>query len=236
VTSSNSATTVCDGDQPNTALQSMVYLRHVVEQLQTPYPNNRIINIACHGHSVPAGYFKTPEVRTFDSYPYLLHVALKSRFPNAIANVIVTAVGGEDSQRGAARFQTDVLRLRPDVVTIDYALNDRKIGLECAEAATRKMIEAATAENALVVLLTPSGDLEANLTDTEDPLNRLASQLRTLAQQYQIGLADSAAAFQTYCENGGRLEELMSHIRHPNRSGHQLIADTLLDCFIAERR
>ena len=47
------------------------------------------------------------------------------QFPHAVLNVIVTAIGGEDSIAGAARFERDVLALRPAVVTIDYALNDR---------------------------------------------------------------------------------------------------------------
>ena len=34
--------------------------------------------------SVPAGYFKTPEVDTMNSYPHLLHAALAARFPHAV--------------------------------------------------------------------------------------------------------------------------------------------------------
>jgi lysophospholipase L1-like esterase len=228
----NLAATFSDGRALNEAsLPPTHYLQPIVEQLTKPYPDNRIINIVCHGHSVPAGYFHTPEVRTLDSYPHLLQVALKKRFPYAIINVIVTAVGGEDSERGAARFDVDVLSLRPDVITIDYALNDRKIGLQRAETAWRKMIESATIRGVLVILLTPSADLEANLGDSKDPLHLHAIQVRALARQYRIGLADSESAFQAHLELGGRLDELMSHIRHPNRTGHELIAEKLLSCF-----
>src|SRR3954453_4525562 len=101
----------------------MNYFQRVIEQLRMQYPNNRIINIVCHGHSVPAGYFKTPEVRTFDSYPHLMHVGLAERFPHAVINVIVTAIGGENAVSGARRFEADVLAHRPDLITIDYALN-----------------------------------------------------------------------------------------------------------------
>ena len=58
-----------------------------------------------------------------------------------VINVIVTAIGGENSESGAARFATDVLCHKPDVVTIDYALNDRDLGLVRAEQAWRQMIE-----------------------------------------------------------------------------------------------
>src|SRR5665213_2969528 len=122
-----------------------VYLVNVCEELSKPWPKNRTVNIVCHGHSVPAGYFKTPEVRTFDGYPALLHQQLCRRFPHAVINVIVTAIGGENSESGALRFEGDVLSLRPDVVTIDYALNDRGIGLRRSEKAWRTMIEMALA-------------------------------------------------------------------------------------------
>lgn len=207
------------------------YLQDVIDQLNTPWPDNHIVNIVCHGHSVPAGYFRTPAVHTFESYPHLLHLSLKSRFPCALINVIVTAVGGEDSERGAARFDRDVLPFQPNVVTIDYALNDRESGLKRAEIAWRSMIETGIAAGAKIILLTPSPDLDANPGDTSDPRQLHAAQVRALACQYGIGLADSDAVFQTYCRNGGKLEDLMSQANHPNHVGHQLIARELLDWF-----
>src|ERR1700743_1842633 len=121
------------------------YLGEICAEMAKPWPKNRTINIVCHGHSVPAGYFKTPAVHTFEAYPYLLHRGLAERFPHAVINVIVTGIGGENSEQGAKRFQRDVLSLRPDVVTIDYALNDRPIGLARAENPLRSMIGTALA-------------------------------------------------------------------------------------------
>ena len=66
---------------------------------------------------------------TVNAYPHLIHRALKERYPTAVINVIVTAIGGEASESGAARFERDVLSLKPDLVLIDYGLNDRGLGL-----------------------------------------------------------------------------------------------------------
>src|SRR6478609_180133 len=101
------------------------YLRPVVEELKKHWPANRAVNVVCHGHSVPAGYFATPRVDAANAYPRLLHDLLLARFPFAVINVVVTAIGGETSEGGAARFEREVLCHRPDVLTIDYALNDR---------------------------------------------------------------------------------------------------------------
>ncbi|MEX2168549.1 MAG: hypothetical protein WD851_04525 [Pirellulales bacterium] len=102
-----------DGDASHATPPSAVNLQHVIDQLRTPWPDNRIVNIVWHGHSALAGCFQIPDVCIFDSYPNLLHVKLKKRFPCAIINVIVTAVGGEDAERGAARFDQHVMRFRP---------------------------------------------------------------------------------------------------------------------------
>jgi lysophospholipase L1-like esterase len=75
-------------------------------------------------------------VDTFAAYPHLWHRRLKERFPWAIFNVVTTATGGEDAESGAARFGSDVLALRPDLITIDYGLNDRGLGLQRARAAS----------------------------------------------------------------------------------------------------
>ncbi|MBU6399104.1 MAG: hypothetical protein KGS61_02195 [Verrucomicrobia bacterium] len=52
------------------------YLSDICAELAKCWPTNRIVPIVCHGHSVPAGYGRTPEVRQFDAYPSLLHRAL----------------------------------------------------------------------------------------------------------------------------------------------------------------
>ena len=207
------------------------YFLDLCNAMKLEWPKNRAITIVCHGHSVPAGYFKTPAVRIFDAYPMLLHKTLCDRFPTAVINVTVTAIGGENSVKGAERFERDVLSLRPDVVTIDYGLNDRPIGLQAARQAWASMIEKAKAANIKVILLTPTPDMAAKLDDVADPLNRHANLIRELAAEYQVGLVDSLATFKKYLHDGGKLEEVMSQGNHPNRKGHELVAAELAEWF-----
>jgi acyl-CoA thioesterase-1 len=207
------------------------YLSDVVVLLKKQFPENRTVNIVCHGHSVPAGYFKTPVVNTFNAYPHLLHQALKTMFPYEVSNVIVTAIGGENSESGAARFERDVILKQPDVVTIDYAINDRGIGLERAKKAWISMIEKAKKANVKVILMTPTVDIGVNLDDPNDALNKHALQIRQLAVEYKVGLVDSLEAFQDYKSSGGKLTDLMSLGNHPNGRGHELVAQELIQWF-----
>lgn len=220
-------------EQPSPAAQQASYLAETCQALATQYPKNRVVHIVCHGHSVPAGYFLTPVVNTFNAYPHLLHRRLKERYPYAVLNVIVTAIGGETSPRGAKRFDRDVLVHRPDVITIDYGLNDRRVGLDAARTAWNSMITRAKRRGIEVILLTPTPDLAANLDNPDDPLNQHARQIRELAAEHGVALVDSLAACREYVARGGKLEDLMSARNHPNRRGHGLVAEKLLEWFPA---
>jgi len=207
------------------------YLTEFARLARTDWPENRMLGVVCHGHSVPSGYFVTPEVRPMESYPHLLHAALARRYPHAVLNVIVTAIGGEQAVQGAPRFARDVLTHRPDVVTIDYALNDRGLGRERTWKAWSTMIEQALAADLKVLLLTPTPDLASELLDPADLLSQHAEWVRELAGEYHVGLVDSYAAFQRFVQAGGNLPTLMSSRNHPNQAGHALVVQELLAWF-----
>jgi len=212
------------------------YLADIVSLMKSEYPKNRTISIVCHGNSVPTGYFKTPFVDTFNAYPHLLHRGLKNHYPFAVINVITTGIGGESSDKGAKRFTEDVLSFHPDLVTIDYALTDPVIGLKKAEESWRSMIEACKKNGVKVILLTPTADKRAKLDDPGEWINKHARQIRKLAEEYNIGLVDSLSLFDQYIKEGGTLDELMSGINHPNRKGHELVANGLLKWFTLDRK
>lgn len=207
-----------------------LYLRDFVREALRAWPDNRALTIACHGHSVPAGYFATPHVDTFAAYPHLWHRRLKERFPWALINVVTTAIGGENAESGAARFATDVLALRPDVVTIDYGLNDRDLGPQRARAAWERMLAGAGEARAKVILLTPTWDAWDGRHNgvRDDALAAHARLIRDLATSTDVGLADAYAAFEREVAAGVDVSTLLSWPNHPNRRGHELVTDELM--------
>lgn len=216
---------------PQKIVDAKTYLADISTLFKKTWPANRSVNIICHGHSVPAGYFKTPVVDSPNAYPHLLFMGLKERFPFAVINVIVTAIGGETSEQGAARFEKDVLSKNPDVICIDYGLNDRGTGLERAKSALVSMITKAKERKIKVILLTPTADMGAKLDDANDPLNQQAELIRVIAREQQVGLADSLNEFQSHVKHGEKLSDLMSQGNHPNHKGHDLVVNKLLKWF-----
>jgi acyl-CoA thioesterase I len=209
------------------------YLSETIKELKKHWPENRTINIVCHGHSVPSGYFATPYVDTFNAYPHLFHKALKERFPYAVINVIVTGIGGENSESGDKRLEETVLNHKPDIITIDYGLNDRGIGLETSKKAWSSMIEKCLESDSKVLLMTPTLDQTmnpSNNTNNDPELTQHAEQIIKLANQYNIGLVDSFNASLNYIKDN-HISDILSASNHPNALGHQLVTKELMRWF-----
>ena len=115
------------------------YLKKEVQELQRIWPENQMFHIVCHGHSIPCGYMAENVTRPFDA------------FPHSVINVTVTAIGGENAVSGAKRFQKDVLRLEPDLITIDYGRNDMFLTEEEMRMAWESMIREAHQKNIKVL-------------------------------------------------------------------------------------
>ncbi|MBA3845278.1 MAG: SGNH/GDSL hydrolase family protein, partial [Planctomycetes bacterium] len=113
-------------------------------------------------------------------------------------------------------------------VTIDYALNDRGIGLAAARTAWSTMIRSATTAGARVLLMTPTADTTQSPRSTAEQgeaLRQHATQVRALADEHGVSLVDSLAAFAAH---PGDLSDLLSWSNHPNRAGHDLVARALM--------
>jgi lysophospholipase L1-like esterase len=215
----------------NSTASTSDYLKEIKVEMTKEWPKNRTINLVFHGHSVPAGYFKTPDVKTLDSYPFQVLTRLKEKYPFAVINVINTSIGGENSVSGEKRFKKEVLTHKPDILFIDYALNDRRIGLEESYKAWEKMIKMALKDGIKVILLTPSPDLKVDLLEPNNELEQHRNQIVQLSQQYEVGIVDSYARFQKIQKDCTCLPDYMSQGNHPNEKGHSIISSEIMKYF-----
>jgi hypothetical protein len=62
-----------------------------------------------------------------------------------------------------------------------------------------------------------------------------ASQIRELAGQYNIGLADPLSHFQALAKSEGSIAKYMSGVNHPNLAGHQIIAGEIVKWLITQK-
>lgn len=210
------------------------YLAELRVELQKRWPKNRLINLVFHGHSVVAGYTSTPNVNTMNSYPMLVLKKVTQRFPTVPVNTIRTAIGGEHAEQGAKRFAKTVLNHQPDVLFIDYALNDRSIGIDRAQKAWELMIKKALKKNIKVILLTPTPDLTEDIKIESTPLEVHRQMIIALGEKYKIPVVDSYGIFKKMAIEGIDIKPYMAQNNHPNEKGHQLVADEICKLFVIQ--
>ena len=216
---------------PEIRVTDTAYLANIITELKKEWPNNRTINLVFHGHSVPSGYQQTPLVTTFDSYPLLSLKLITEKYPYAVVNAIKTSLGGENAEQGAERFKRDVLSKQPDVVFIDYALNDRSIGLPRAKVAWENMIKEALKAKVKLILLTPTPDLKEDIKDPNAPLAQHTNQIIELGNRYHLPVVNSYAAFKKLVMEGADLKQYMAQSNHINAKGHEIVAELIMNLF-----
>lgn len=211
------------------------YLKKECDELKKIWPDNRRMTIVFHGHSIVCGYQEDKIVRPMEAYPQLVLKYLAERYPYGVVSTITTAIGGENSIEGAARFREDVLTHKPDIVCIDYARNDMMISAVDMEKAWSTMIEQALSDGCKVILVTPATDSKEIYYDPDKRLQsdeEMSTLIRQLASRYKVALADAALEFERLFEAGHKPAEYMASVNHPNKAGHEVIANEIMKLFM----
>ena len=162
-------------------------------------------------------------------YAYLVYEWWKKSFPNASFSFVNGGIGGTTSHYGGARAWKDVLRYRPDIVTVDFSVNDdaNEFFEETYEGTLRRLL-AAPSSPAVVVLNNVFYDTGKNAQDYH---NRIADH-------YGIPHVSIKDIVYPDVESGKIVRaDITPDNLHPNDKGHRLVADEickLLDSIKAE--
>ncbi len=182
-------------------------------------------------------------------------VWLAERF--AHDRVVNRGVPGDTTSAALQRFEAEVLAEKPQVVVMQFGINDStidvwktpprtasRIVLADYEKNLRTMIAAARAAGSEVILMTPN---QLRWTDTlrerygkpptYDPqdekgftkyLGEYAERVREIARDEKVELVDIYAAYDEWEKaNGKSAEALLLDGMHPNDAGQKLVADKL---------
>lgn len=188
--------------------------------------NGESLVIGFLGGSITQGSLSsTPET----CYAYLVYEWWKKSFPNAEFSFVNGGIGGTTSHYGGARAWKDVLCYRPDIVTVDFSVNDdaNEFFEETYEGTLRRLLMAPSAP-AVVVLNNVFYDTGKNAQDYH---NRIADH-------YGIPHVSIKDTIFPDVESGKIVRaDITPDILHPNDKGHRLVADEickLLDSIKAE--
>lgn len=162
-------------------------------------------------------------------YAYLVYEWWKKSFPNAAFSFVNGGIGGTTSHYGGARAWKDVLCYRPDIVTVDFSVNDdaNEFFEETYEGTLRRLL-AAPSSPAVVVLNNVFYGIGKNAQNYH---NRIADH-------YGIPHVSIKDTVYPDVESGKIVRaDITPDNLHPNDKGHRLVADEickLLDSIKAE--
>jgi lysophospholipase L1-like esterase len=202
---------------------------------------------------VALGDSTTAPRENLEVYAELLEKQLKARTP--AARVINAGVRGNNTEDAARRFQTDVLDHKPDLVVLQFGINDSavdvwkqppadkpRVDLKPFRGHLQFFIRTLKTRGVKVVLMTPNplrwtprlrelyGKPPYHLEDSEG-MNRLLhtymAAVRELALEESVTLVDVDAAFRNYAREHGSLDDLLLDGMHPNQQGQRIVAEML---------
>lgn len=184
-----------------------------------------LMNRAANGESLVIGFLggsitqgslsSTPK----NCYAYLVYEWWKKSFPNAAFSFVNGGIGGTTSHYGGARAWKDVLCYRPDIVTVDFSVNDdaNEFFEETYEGTLRRLLAAPSAP-AVVVLNNVFYDTGKNAQDYH---NRIADH-------YGIPHVSIKDTIFPDVESGKIVRaDITPDNLHPNDKGHRLVADEI---------
>jgi lysophospholipase L1-like esterase len=184
------------------------------------------VQIVAFGDSISAGFAVR---KGFDHFWLEM---LKEKYPQAEIAIKNEGVCGATSFDGLARLDWSVIAHSPDLVTVNFGINDMYMGIRLGEfksnviEITEKIIEGSKSE----ILLLSSEPL---LTPKFDKIVLSYYQtLEDVAEEMGLGFVDVYGAWMRKVAEGVPLESLiLSGLDHPNELGYKIIAEELMRFF-----
>jgi acyl-CoA thioesterase-1 len=184
------------------------------------------VRIVTFGDSITAGF----AVRK--GFDHFWMGMLKEKYPRAEITLNNEGVCGATSFDGLARLDWSVIASAPDLVTVNFGINDMYSGIRLGEFKSNlieiveKIIEGSKSE----ILLLSSEPL---LTPKFDEIVLSYYQLlEEVAEEMGVGFVDVYGAWTRKVAEGVPLESLiLPGLDHPNESGYRIIAEELMGFF-----
>jgi lysophospholipase L1-like esterase len=177
------------------------------------------------GDSVTGIYYHTGGRQ---AYPELLSKSLRKRFSQAHLEIVNGGISGQSTSDGFGRLENDVLRHRPQLVTIMFGINDMEhMSVEKYRANLAELAARCRAVGAEVLFCTPNS-FEETERFKRSKLRPYLDGMHAVGKQEGVPVCDVFAAFEAMRERDqDAFSSLLSDEIHPNLNGHKLTASVI---------
>lgn len=193
------------------------------------------LNVVFLGGSLTWGANASDPNRT--SYRALIGDKLREQYPQARWRFVDAAIGGTGSGLGIFRVERDVFRHKPDLVFLDFTLNDDLTGTDSDrnssyEAIVRKIIAEAKCPVVMVILASKGNVASKDIANLKRRDNHLL-----LAKHYNLQVADVIAGERELFQAGKlNLDEAwppeLFDTTHPHDKGYAVYADIVWQAYL----
>lgn len=221
-------------------LKSIMPLAPYSEISNQTYASDRLadenseITIAFLGGSITEGIgssYDNSEARK-NSYAYLAAEWFKEKY--AKVNYYNAGIGGTDSLQGAFRIQNDIANVNPDVVFVEFCVNDNwKNGADCTaanEAIFRQLMN--LPKQPVIIYVMTVGKYSDNRGKNYP---NTVEWMKNLCNRYSVGYIDiygyaNSDKFTSFDGFVNQYIKKENDMLHPNDDGHKLYADYIKTC------
>jgi lysophospholipase L1-like esterase len=200
--------------------------RRFTEKTLADLKNGCNVAIVAFGDSITAGF----AVRR--GFPFFWREMLQQKYPEARLELINSGISGDTTLDGLARLDWAVLSYEPDLVTINFGINDCVLGLGLEEFEMNfvEIVRRIRAGPDSEILLLSSQPLE---TPPYDKIVRDYYQtIERVAKEMDVGFVDVYEAWMERVRAGTPLGSMIiPGLDHPNEAGYTIIAEELMKLF-----
>jgi len=173
-------------------------------------------------------------------YVNFVNALLTAKFPQDKIKVLNTGISGDTIRNLKARWQTDVLDLSPDYLSIKIGVNDvwrvfdspnnpeLAVGLEEYEATYRELISQSKDKIKKIILIAPFLSEENKAEPMMAMLLQYIEVVKKIAVDYNLLLIDLQPEFDKYISYGISPANLAGDRVHPTQVGSMIIARAFL--------
>jgi len=183
------------------------------------------LTVGYFGGSITYGTGATDKDKT--SWRALVTAFLKKRYDVYEIN---GGVGGTGSDLGAFRCQRDLLQYMPDIVFVEFAVNDynNKEVLPYIEGIVRQILAVSIATKIIFVYTLSKAMVLNDYSKGQIPKSVMLQQ--KIADKYLIPCINVGQKLWEYCcENNIDLEEYLPDTVHPSDKGHFFYAQSIIE-------
>ena len=184
--------------------------------------NKEPVTIACIGGSITQGTIAKgqmdDEVSNSSPYAEIFHEWWQKRFPETDVTFVNAGIGGTDSYYGVHRLQKDVLSYEPDLVLVEYAVNDGDSNFykRSYENLLRNILQSKNSPAVMLLFMAQTNGTSAQNTQV------------LVGFHYEVPMLSYANCIKNMMESGQyTAKQLSGDEVHPSALGHAIAGEIL---------